>query len=322
MNKCHECSQEFKSISNFCRHINLNHQGAKNYYDKWIGVSHCKICGEEAKFRNFSHGYNNVCDKKECLYKFKADNLHRGMKRKYGGYSMQIKSIRDKTKKTNLKKYGSECSLKNKKVRDKMKKTNLERYGVECVLKNTKIKEKIKETNLKKYGHEYVFKNKEILEKSKNSMIKKYGGYTFQSKILSDKVKNTLFEKYGVEYAQQDTEIHKKQQVSACKLKYFNDDIYYRGNFELDFLKKYYDLIDIKNGPSLRYNYQNYLKVYHSDFLIPSLNLIIEIKNSYLASRDKDKLEMKKKSCLKSGYNFLMIINKNYNELNHILNSL
>jgi len=47
-----------------------------------------------------------------------------------------------KTKKTNLEKYGVECSSQCDDVKDKTKKTNIEKYGVKSPLQNEDIKEK------------------------------------------------------------------------------------------------------------------------------------------------------------------------------------
>jgi hypothetical protein len=64
---------------------------------------------------------------------------------------------------------------KNNSKADKTKKTNLEKYGVENVFQSEDIKEKIKQTNLEKYGVEHPLQNKDILEKSKETNIERYG---------------------------------------------------------------------------------------------------------------------------------------------------
>lgn len=57
----------------------------------------------------------------------------------------------------------------------------------------------------------------------------------------------------------------------------------------------------------------------HSDFLIPSKNLIVECKNSYLAKRDKNILIKKKKASLREGFKWIMIIDKNYSKFEKII---
>jgi hypothetical protein len=66
----------------------------------------------------------------------------------------------------------------------------------------------------------------------------------------------------------------------------------------------------MKRGKSFKYFYKNKQRIYFSNFFIESLNLIIEIKNKYLFKRDKYILE--KKAVIKNGYNYIIIINKNY----------
>jgi hypothetical protein len=102
---------------------------------------------------------------------------------------------------------------------------------------------------------------------------------------------------------------------------YKNTKIYYQGTYELDFLEKYYKKFpDIERAPTIHFIFEEHNKVYYPDFYIPSKNLIIEIKNSYLAKKDKKKLESKKQSVKKLGYNYIMIIDKNYSEFNKLKN--
>ena len=54
--------------------------------------------------------------------------------------------------------------------------------------------------------------------------------------------------------------------------------------------------------------------MYHPDFYLPNYNLIVEVKNSYLAERDCLIIEQKKNSVLQNGYNYIMIIDKDYTE--------
>jgi hypothetical protein len=48
------------------------------------------------------------------------------------------------------------------------------------------------------------------------------------------------------------------------------------------------------------------------DFYIPSLNLIVEIKNSHLAEINKEGIEAKKQATIAAGFNYIMIIDKDY----------
>ena len=69
-----------------------------------------------------------------------------------------------------FKKYGVKSPLQLESVKQQIKQTNLEKYGHEYSLQSQEVKDKGKQTNLKKYGVEYPNQNMEIMEKnSKNS---------------------------------------------------------------------------------------------------------------------------------------------------------
>ena len=65
--------------------------------------------------------------------------------------------------------------------------------------------------------------------------------------------------------------------------------------------------------------YDNKTKYYHADFFIPSLNLVIECKNSYLEERDKEVIQEKKNTTLIHGYNYIMIVSKKYDDFNNLI---
>ena len=294
MIKCKECEKVFSRYSDLSKHVNIFHDGVEKYYNKWIkkeGEGICKICGSNAKFRNLTHGYNYVCSNKECLHKFKSENIQKGLMKKYGVHaSVYVEEIKEKQQKTCNEKYGVPNPLSSKLIQDKSKKTNLEKYGCENPGQNEKIKEKIKKTMMKNH--------------CVNSYLEK-----------TEEVRKGLLKKYGVEYAQQDQNIHIKQQISGFKVKHYkNTDLYFRGSYELDFLENFYDKIGIENGPSVKYRHKSKNKIYHSDFYIPSKNLVVEIKNSYNAEKDKHIIKSKRKATMNEGFGYIMIVDKDYSE--------
>ena len=340
---CKECNRSFLKKDGLSKHINLIHSGTKIYYDKWIKKEEegiCKICKKEAKFINMFQGYSYVCENKECLHTFKYNNLYQGMIKKYGSYcSVYVPEIKEKQEQTCTKKYGSKSPLKSKRVRQKIEQTNLKKYdnanplgnkGIQQQCKQTKLKKygdenftnrkKAKETNLKKYGVESPLQSKEIREKGKITCVEKYGVESpLQSKEIREKGKITCVEKYGVESPLQNRNIHEKQQTSGFKSKIYNG-VFYRGTYELDFLKNFLEKFnDIQTGPSVKYKYKSKNRIYHSDFYIPSINLIVECKNSYLFKRDHLIIKAKEKACIKNGYNYIIVIDKNYEELNNYI---
>jgi hypothetical protein len=54
-------------------------------------------------------------------------------------------------------------------------------------------------------------------------------------------------------------------------------------------------------------------------FFIPEYNLIVEIKSSYTYNYELDKNQIKKDYCIKNGYNFIFIIDKDYLYFDNLL---
>ena len=65
----------------------------------------------------------------------------------------------------------------------------------------------------------------------------------------------------------------------------------------------------MQRGPSIKYGKN---KIYHPDFYIPLLNLIIEIKSSWTLNGNKDETYEKEKATIANGFNYIMIIDKDY----------
>ena len=220
----------------------------------------------------------------------------------------------------NFKKgYKNGCCKKhmNKLAYEVRKNSLLKKYGIENPFQLEKIKEKSKETRLKKYGDEHYTN----LEKSRQTCLEKYGvEYSFQSRNIRNKSKNTMLIKYGVENAAQNIDIYNKGLKTRFLIHKFRDtNLWYQGTYELDFLNKYYDKFDnIQRGPSIKYIFSGKNKVYFPDFYIPLLNLIIEIKSSWTLEIDAE-IEEKKKATISNGFNYLMILDKNYNEFSVFL---
>ena len=145
----------------------------------------------------------------------------------------------------------------------------------------------------------------------------------FQSEIIKEKIKITNNKKYGVNYPTQNKEIFEKTQAAAYKkIKYKDTDIFYQGTYELDFIE--YCIINniiFERGITIDYILNNKNRKYHSDFYIPEYNLICEVKSTYTFNDDYLENLAKKDYTIKSGYNFLFIIDKNYSDLEQFINS-
>ena len=278
----------------------------------------CDICGtiKKVTYRYYLkriETHNIFCCSCNCS-KIKTQ------KTKLEKYGDKNYTNRNKFKTTCLKKYGVTTTLLCNDTKDKIKKTNLERYGIDHFNKNINVKNKHKQTDLERYGTDSSNQNEEIKIKKKKSFLIKYGfDNPMKNENIKNKVKETCIKKYGVEYPSQNIEIQNKQVKTNFK-KGTYQNIIYQGTYELDFLTKFYDKFKIERAKSIKYNFQNKIKIYYPDFYLPEYNLIIEIKNLWLLKRDFLIIEEKRKSVLNNGYNYLMIVNKNYTEFVNFFN--
>jgi len=173
----------------------------------------CDYCGKEI-YKSFKliKKQNEIVNKdtcKDCKFIKRADICEA----KHGVRShSQLKDVKDKIKKTNIKKYGCETPLNNnKKVKEKADKTRLEKYGSENYTQTYDFKEKYKNTCIEKYGVDNVSKVKKIRDKVKQTNLQKYGKEEFlASEQGREKVKEGMIEKYGVENPFQIPEVIQK----------------------------------------------------------------------------------------------------------------
>jgi len=164
---------------------------------------------------------------------------------------------------------------------------------------------------------------KDIYEKRKKTCLEKYGVENIsQLDSIKRKKENTCLKNIGVKYYSQERKRYEDSLKTRLLIHKFREtDLWYQGSYELDFLEKFYDIIDIKRGPSIKYIYNKKDKIYHPDFYIPSLNLIIEIKSSWTLKLDLE-INEKKKYTKKNGYKYILIINKDYKKfINNIRNA-
>jgi len=128
-------------------------------------------------------------------------------------------------------------------------------------------------------------------------------------------------DKYGVTNLSHSEEIYKNQQISGFSMKkHENTGLYYRGTYELDFINYCVSRrIKIIQGKRFSYLHENKYHYYFSDFFLPEKNLIIEIKSDYYWNRYLDINKLKMNSVIDSGYNYILILNKNYDEFDKII---
>jgi hypothetical protein len=181
-------------------------------------------------------------------------NYNKYMKN-YGIYTCKICSIDNKTKKTNMKRYGVESPLQCEDILNKLKETNLKKYGYTCSLLSTDVKNKTIATSLKKYKTKIPCSSKECKKKRKLTNNIKYGvDNVFQSNIIKDKIKNgknLLSINKSTEWLEYKNEVRKITRK-------FKKELYNNWN-GLD----YYDNEYIKENLNLHYNDRKYPTVDH-----------------------------------------------------------
>lgn len=278
-------------LSNFIK-VKTN---TKNQENKYISLGYKCVNGEYEIHYSHLPKRSNVkidvkCDICENIYQIKYSSLKNRNICKSCVYKIgqTDESIQQRVLKINITKKNNaeKDSLYWNKIQKKCAKTNLEKY------QSVNNQDKKRETSLKKYG--------------------------FSSYNNQEKKKKTCLERYGVEHQTQVDAFFEKQQKSSFLLKSFND-INYRGSYELDFLifcEKYN--INVQKSPTFFYETDKKHK-YYPDFYIKELNLIVEIKSLYTYEVNKEVNEIKKQSCIFAGFNFIFIIDKNYNDLMSLL---
>jgi len=304
-------------------------------------IYHCKKCsGIRCKETNIiRYGVDHPLKLEEFKDKIKKTNLE-----KYGfEYSMQNIDIKNKVRFTTNERYGTDEYMSTDEFKEKSKLTLMNRYGVDSPLKNDIIKKKVEDTCIERYQAKSPFESKFIKDKISNIKKDKYNDENYnnrdkyketcldkygfenpmQNELIKQKLSNIIFEKYGVYYPAQNDDIYQKMLKNGLRIYKFKEtDIYYQGEYELDFLDRYFDLIKIKRGNSIKYIFNNKECIYFPDFYNDKLNLIIEIKSSYWYDKHKDKNIAKQLACKEQGYNFIFIVNKNYEIFNKIIESI
>ena len=167
----------------------------------------CK-CEKEYTVRINDVKIGHTC--KDCGFeKSKNTNMER-----YGfPYAIQNEEIKEKIRNTNMERYGVVNPFLSEEIKEKIRNINYEIYSVNHLTQHPEIRSKIINTNMKRYGVEFPFQSKEIQDKVKKTILEVYGvNFITQNQETKEKIKNTNVERYGVEYPSQNKDIMKKMQ--------------------------------------------------------------------------------------------------------------
>ena len=151
--KCKICNKEFKTSADLTKHIKAHNLTSKEYYDlyhKKLFEGICPICGQSTPFLKFSKGYQKHCSAKCAQIDPTTNNKFRN------NNPQKDPLIREKTKQTCIKLYGTESTLSNMTVGNKGKQTLLKQYNVENIFqlpdiqKRARINSHTNESNQKR----------------------------------------------------------------------------------------------------------------------------------------------------------------------------
>jgi hypothetical protein len=322
-------------------------KGSKLKIDVRCDVCNCeKKLSFDAYISNFNRGGFYSC--KKCKHvKTKKTNLEKyGVEffvnpekskqtnlKNYGVENVsQSKQIKNKKKETNIKNWGTENVFQSEKIKEIAKKTKKEKYGDEhftnrekskktCFKNNgvewpTQSKEILKKRNINnknKWGVEHYQQTEECQKRVINTCLEKYGEISYlATEDCQIKSRETCRQKYGVDYPSQNIIIHRKQ---FPKMKMHEIGIKYQGSYEKDFLDLCQKInLEVKRGKTIKYQYLDKEKFYFSDFYLNKYNLIVEVKSWYIYELHKEQCIAKELAAINQGYNFILVMNKNYEE--------
>jgi hypothetical protein len=86
------------------------------------------------------------------------------------------------------------------------------------------------------------------------------------------------------------------------------------------FFESLFNKIDVKKGPTILFRYDDKNKYYHSDYFIPNLNLVVEIKSSYYLNKFYEINQAKAKSTIQNGFKHIFIVDKDYTTFENLVN--
>ncbi len=261
------------------------------------------------------------------------DKIYETCFSKYGTKTpIQSPIIKEKYQSTMIGKYGVSCNFSLKNVQDKIEETNIEKYGCKRPIQNPEIREKIKKTNLEKYGSEWILFSNHYrrLIHEKYSTGDQILNNVYQSELIKNQIKQKMLEIHGVENAMQKEHFFLKSLSTSFRInEYYSTGLTYQGTYELyflDLMKSKGVIGKVSNGLRFSYELDKKRHYYFSDFYIPSLNMIVEIKSSWTYDKNgKDQKlrlinEIKRDSVIELGYDYRILINKD--KISEFVNAL
>jgi hypothetical protein len=269
----------------------------------------CKCCDKNVRYVDINKGYvtycSNSCQLKDFWNNVSYEKIH----------SRSLKS-----RETCKQRYGVDNPQKSDKIKEKSKITNIKKYGFEHHLKSEEGKLKVKKSVQEKYGVDNISK----LESVKSKKLSKSKSKTkIEKDIIRAKYEKTCLERYGVTHLSKDSDFLEKLLRNSFSYKSYrlpSGKIISIQGYEpkaMDYLLINYDESDLftKNsdieGLVGKFNYiGDDMKDhrYYPDIYIKSENRIIEVKSDFTYDLDIEKNIKKRNSVIERNINFNFLI--------------
>lgn len=307
--KCEICGKEFQNLG---MHTKYSHNlSGKEYYDKYLrkeGEGYCEVCGKLTEFTGITTGYRNCCSI-QCVGKSK----------------LRL----EKTKTTNLEKYGVENTFSIPKVKEKAQKNSH--------TKDASIKQW--ETRRKKYKidplhtEETKQKAKLGINKTKQQSVEKF----LQSLLKFEQENNCtginkLIKQYGQGWLKIKDQLHiiNKGQYSFVKNEdikkieeYFNTNHWCNSNVE----NEIFNYIQSIYNNTVFHRTRKILQHGELDIYIPDKKIAIEVDGIYwhsynFNSINKSRQLDKTKECEQLNIRLIHITDYEWNNHQEICKSI
>ncbi len=297
-----------------------------------VNVEACD-CGSELHFDSLGNGYDNACQNKVCINRYRAIKVKEGLTEKYGvDNPLKIESVKRKQEDTCMERYGVKHPMQSEEIQETRRNNTIEKLGVDHHMKDPACMEKLQATNVERYGFKCSFSNKDVQEKFKKNYLEKHGvDNPFKNPDVQKlKVENCI-EKYGVENPMQDAEIFSNHHRSFSKYKEFvfpsGRTVRVRGYEHLaltKLLETFHEddlVVDNKEieaftGKIFYFSKDFKKHRYFPDIYVKSLNKIIEVKSIWTYEKDLEVNLLKKEASEKTNTLFeFMILDKNGNTI-------
>jgi len=220
-------------------------------------------------------------------------------------------------------------SDKNEERKEKTRTTNLQKYGTISPFGNEIVRQKSKNTHIEKYGEENYFSTEEFQQKSKNTNIKKYGVTSFKKAHIPLEILEILdtkdsFIKFATDKSISEIAnlLNVDNTTITSRIKKYNCEMLVanRSSFEASMHSFLSD-----EAISYAANTRSIISPLELDFFIPGSKIAIECNGDYWHSdifKDKNYHFNKWKQCYDQGIQLIQIRESDWNTHSSIFKSM